>query len=149
MPTIPLAPATEAELRAPERYEYEPTTTPEVPATPTETPAEAPTPAPAVQHPYGDIPVYSFTPAKVKPGDSMEPIIVPHITTLDADVEFFWELDDLDPMHQSFRYLKRANIPRNIQRRVVRLPEDEMARFLNGWFMGVLLPQGVSPPGES
>jgi hypothetical protein len=104
---------------------------------------------PKIEHPYGDSPVFIFQPKAVKPGDSAEPIVFPHITTLQADVEFFWELDDLDPMHQAFRYMKRANIPRDIQRRVVRLPEEEMARFLNEWFMGVLMPQGVGPPGES
>jgi hypothetical protein len=133
-----LPPATDEELRAPEPQapeRFEPTTTPVTP--------------PKIEHPYGDAPVFVFRPKAVKPGDSMEPIVFPHITTLQADVEFFWELDDLDPMHQAFRYMKRANIPRDIQRRVVRLPEEEMARFLNEWFMGVLMPQGVGPPGES
>ena len=140
MPTaVPSAPAEDA--YAPEQHEYQPTTTPEVPK-----PEEPPAP-PA--HPYGNIAVYSFVPVNVRPGDSTDPIVFPHITTLDADVEFFWELDALDPMHQAFRYMKRANVPRDIQRRVVRLPDEEMARFLNGWFMGVLMPQGVGPPGES
>jgi hypothetical protein len=133
--------------RPPERYEYEPTTTPEV-AGEEHKFAETPVAQP-IEHPYGDIAVYVFTPAKVRDGDNPGPIVFPHITTLDADVEFFWELDELDPMHQAFKYMKRAKVPREIQRRVVRLPDDEMARFLNGWFMGVLLPQGVSPPGES
>jgi hypothetical protein len=142
---VPIAPATEAELRAPERFE--PTTTPALPGDAPPVPvAQAPAP---IQHPYGDIDVYVFRPNTVQVGDSMDPIVAPHITTLNADVEFFWELDDLDPMHQAFRYMKRANIPRDIQRRVVRLPEGELARFLNGWFMGVLMPQGVGPPGES
>jgi len=90
-----------------------------------------------------------FQPKVVQEGDSTDPIVVPHITTLDADVEFFWELDTLDPMHQAFKYMAKAEIPREIQRRVVRLPQIEMARFLNDWFMGVPLPQGVGPPGES
>lgn len=134
----PLPPATDEELRAPEPRppeRFEPTTTPATP--------------PKIEHPYGDNPIFVFRPKAVRPGDSMDPIVFPHITTLQADVEFFWELDDLDPMHQAFRYMKRANIPRDIQRRVVRLPDEEMARFLNEWFMGVLMPQGVGPPGES
>jgi hypothetical protein len=103
----------------------------------------------AIEHPYGDKPVYVFSPREVKPGDSMDPIVLPHISTLEADVEFFWEIDELDPMHQSFAYMRRANIPRDIQRRVVRLPEDEMGRLLRAWFMGIVTPQGVGPPGES
>lgn len=142
-PMSPVAPATAEELRAPERHEFDETTKPD-PAPPPE-----PEAAPAITHPYGDIEVYSFQPQLVQEGDSMEPIVVPHITTLNADVEFFWELDDLDPMHQAFKYMKKANIPREVQRRVVRLPQDELARFLNNWFMGVLVPQGVGPPGES
>lgn len=112
---------------------------------------DAPAVAPSVmpEHPYGDVRVFVFTPAKVKPGDSLDPIIFPHISTLEADVEFFWELDSLDPMHQAFRYMQKAGVPRDIQRRVVRLPDDELGRFLSSWFSGVLLPQGVSPPGES
>jgi len=107
-------------------------------------------PKPAVpDHPYGNVPVYIFHPKVVRPGDSMDPIVFPAITTINADVEFFWELDEMDPMHQAFRYMKKANVPREVQRRVVRLPETEAARFLNGWFKGVLLPEGVEPPGES
>jgi hypothetical protein len=137
----PVPPATDEELRAPERFIADPEES---------VPEEVAPPAPPpVLHPYGDVPVFTFQPNIVKPGDSMDPIIVPHISTVNGDVEFFWEMDELDPMHQSFRYMKRANIPRDIQRRVVRLPEGEMARFLNGWFMGVLVPQGVGPPGES
>lgn len=135
----PQAPAAVDDLHAPERFE--PTTTPKPPA-----PAPKP---PAIEHPYGDISVFVFRPKVVKPGDSMDPIVFPHITTLNADVEFFWELDDMDPMHQSFRYMRRANIPREIQRRAVRLPEDELARLLTEWFMGITTPQGVGPPGES
>jgi hypothetical protein len=146
MPTI-VPEATADDLRAPEQYEYQPTTEPDLPEP--EPDAQVPVPEQAPAHPYGNIAVYSFVPANVRPGDSTDPIVFPHITTLDADVEFFWELDALDPMHQAFRYMKRANVPRDIQRRVVRLPDEEMARFLNGWFMGVLIPQGVGPPGES
>jgi hypothetical protein len=132
-------PASAAELRAPERFE--PTTKPDPPGA---TPA-----AEKIDHPYGPIPIFVFHPKVVKPGDSMDPIVFPHITTINADVEFFWELDEMDPMRQAFRYMKRANVPRDIQRRVVRLPDEEMARFLNEWFMGVVMPQGVGPPGES
>lgn len=146
----PLEPATDDELRAPERYEFDPTkqSVPEPPPEPT-TPAVAEPVAAPVEHPYGDKQVFVFHPKFVQPGDSLEPIVVPHITTLNADVEFFWELDDLDPMHQAFRYMKRAEVPRDIQRRIVRLPQGELTRFLNDWFMGVLMPQGVGPPGES
>jgi hypothetical protein len=134
-----LPPASAAELRAPERFE--PTTTPDAPA--------AAPPPEKIDHPYGPVPIFVFHPKVVRPGDSMDPIVFPHITTINADVEFFWELDEMDPMRQSFRYMKRANVPRDIQRRVVRLPDEEMARFLNEWFMGVIMPQGVGPPGES
>jgi hypothetical protein len=102
-----------------------------------------------IEHPYGDKAVYVFAPREVKPGDSMAPIVLPHISTIDADVEFFWEIDELDPMHQSFRYMNRALVPKDIQRRVVRLPDDEMGRLFRAWFMGILTPQGVGPPGES
>jgi len=130
-----LAPAGEAELSAPEEF---------VP-----TPPVAAIPKPQVEHPYGDVPVYVFYPKNVRDGDSVDPIVFPHITTINADVEFFWEMDQLDPMHQSFRYMQKANVPKDIQRRVVRLPDTELARFIQGWFMGVVTPQGVSPPGES
>lgn len=134
----PLPPASESELSAPE--DFVPTTTPA-----TLTPPERP----KVEHPYGDVPVYVFYPKDVREGESVEPIVFPHIATINADVEFFWEMDQMDPMHQSFRYMEKAKVPRNIQRRVVRLPDTEMARFIQGWFMGVVTPQGVSPPGES
>lgn len=133
-----LPPASESELRAPE--EYVPTSTPV---------SDTPPAPPKIKHPYGDVPVYIFYPKDVRPGDSMEPIVFPHITTINADVEFFWEMDQLDPMHQSFRYMQRAEVPKDIQKRVVRLPDAELGRFIQGWFMGVVTPQGVSPPGES
>jgi hypothetical protein len=133
-----LPPATDEELRAPERFE---------PTTP-----EAPTPEaaePEVHNPYGEKAIFVFKPQSVKhPDDSTAPIVLPHISTLDADVEFFWELDQLDPMHQAFRYMQKAGVPRDIQRRVVRLPDDEMGRCLRNWFMGIVTPQGVGPPGE-
>jgi hypothetical protein len=138
-----LPPAEDAELRAPERFEIDETREPDP------EPAKEPVAAPAVERPYGDKLIYTFHPQAVQEGDSTDPIVVPHITTLNADVEFFWELDQLDPMHQAFKYMARAEIPRETQRRVVRLPQNELARFLNEWFMGVLLPQGVGPPGES
>lgn len=132
-----LPPASESELRAPESF------------VPTTAPA-APIPErPKVEHPYGDVPVYIFYPKHVRDGDSMEPIVFPHITTIDADVEFFWEMDQLDPMHQTFRYMQRADVPKGIQHRVVRLPDSELGRFIQGWFSGIVTPQGVSPPGES
>jgi hypothetical protein len=146
----PLPAASNDELRAPERFEHDPTksSAPEPP--PEQVAPEAAVPGEVkIEHPYGDKQVYVFTPQQVQEGDSTDPIVVPHITTLDADVEFFWELDNLDPMHQAFQYMKRAEIPREIQRRVVRLPQAELARFLNNWFLGVLMPQGVGPPGES
>lgn len=153
---VPIPPASAAELRAPERFE--PTTTPQVPKAPEAPPPATPAPAPApaiaggavVDHPYGDRTVYVFTPKQVKHvGDTLDPIVLPHISTLEADVEFFWEIDELDPMHQSFQYMRRAGVPRDIQRRVVRLPDEEMGRLFRGWFMGIMTPQGVGPPGES
>jgi hypothetical protein len=144
----PIPPEPEAEVRPPERFE--PTTTPTVPE---ETPEPTEQSEPIIstpEHPYGDLPVYVFHPKAVRtPEDSMAPIFLPHISTIDADVEFFWQIDELDPMHQSFAYMRRAKVPRAIQHRVVRLPDDEMGRLFRGWFSGIITPQGVGPPGES
>lgn len=134
-----LSPASLDDLRVPEEFK---------PATDRVEPPVAVIPEPP-QHLYGDVPVYTFIPKKVKDGDSLDPIHFPHISTINADVEFFWEMDQLDPMHQTFRYMERAKVPKPIQRRVVRLPDDELGRFIQGWFMGIVTPQGVSPPGES
>jgi hypothetical protein len=96
-------------------------------------------------HPYGEKPVQVFTPS------DGEPIVVPHISTVDVNELFLWEMEraGLDLMHQSWRWLDRAGIPDEIQRRIIGLPPMDKRRFWEQWFEGFVPPPTGEPPGES
>jgi hypothetical protein len=94
-------------------------------------------------HPYGDRKVQVFTPAEG------EPLVVPHISTVTVTEEFLWDNRNLDLMHQSWRWLDLAEVPQDIQRRVVSLDGEDKKRFWVEWFQGFVPPPVGEPPGES
>lgn len=118
-------------------------------------PAAPPAPAPAVDenrvpsHPYGDREVYIY-----RPKDGSPPIVFPAINTVRPTQKFFWKIYKLNEMFQSFEWMNLADIPREIQERVLDLGEQdvyEQADFFRGWFAPISRPQqgGLTPPGES
>lgn len=117
-------PLTEA---APERYEVSPDN-----------------PIKKVVGPYGDKQTYTFQPA-----DGGEPIVFPHISEVRPDAHFFWKIYNLNEMFQAFEWMNKAEVPRDVQERVMLLGDAEKATFFAGWFSAITTPQGVSPPGES
>ena len=100
--------------------------------------------APAATHPYGNKQVYSY-----QPKDGSSPIVFPAIIEVNADAYFFWKIYDMNEMFQAFEWMKKADVPRDIQSRVMLLDDAEKAAFFAGWFNAVTAPQGVTPPGES
>lgn len=110
--------------------------------------AEGESTAPAeknqLEHPYGNKMVYVF-----QPKNGAAPIIFPSILEVETDAYFFWKIYDLNEMFQAFEWMKKANVPRYIQARVMQLDDAEKAEFFAGWFKTMTAPQGVSPPGES
>lgn len=92
---------------------------------------------------YGSKRTYTFSPKK---GD---PIVFPHISEVNADAHFFWKIYKLNEMFQAFEWMERAEVPRDIQERVMLLNDEEKGQFFSGWFNAVTTPQGVAPPGES
>lgn len=96
-----------------------------------------------VDGPYGNKKTYTFTPK------SGAPIVFPHITEVDADAHFFWKIYSLNEMFQAFEWMNKAGVPRDVQERVMLLPDAEKSEFFSGWFSAVTTPQGVAPPGES
>jgi hypothetical protein len=96
--------------------------------------------------PYGDIPVFTYTPK-----DGGDPILFPAHASIRGEVdgktylEFLWEMDEdgLSDADQIFAYLKRSHATAEMKRRVVRLPEDEVAVFFRAW----IADEGSEPPG--
>jgi hypothetical protein len=108
-----------------------------------------PAPAPEVNHPYGDTPVFIFQPA-----DGSDVIVFPRVGTLPVTAKFMWKIYDLNELFQSFEWMKLANVPRDIQERVIDLPMVDRSRFWTSWFNDVTSPLDLSrdtmgPPGES
>lgn len=120
----------QADLRAPEEF---------IP-----TPKADDEQAPVVNSLYGDKQTYTFNPA-----GSGDPIVFPHISTVDADAHFFWKIYQMNEMFQAFEWMNKAGVPMFVQERVMLLPDEEKQRFFAGWFSAVVTPQGVAPPGES
>ena len=143
---VPFPPPELTTPRAPEPppEEFVPTTKPKA------TEAEAPAaPAESVpDHPYGDRRLYVFSPA-----DGSEPIVFPHLTSVQPTYYFLWKLRklNLDQVQQSFEWMDIAEVPNEIQERVAKLPDDEQSKFFLGWFEPAVQPvkQGAGPPGES
>jgi hypothetical protein len=106
-------------------------------------------PVPEIQHPYGDRPVFVFQPA-----DGSAPIVFPRIGTLKVTAKFMWRIYDLNELFQSFEWMNLAGVPRDIQERVIDLPQVDRARFWSSWFNDVTAPLDLTkdtmgPPGES
>jgi hypothetical protein len=99
-------------------------------------------------HSYGSRKVQLFTPTTEEGG---EPFVVPHISTVNVTEEFLWEnhRQELDMMHQSWRWMDLAEMTDETQRRVLRLPSEDKRRFWQEWFQGFVPPPSGEPPGES
>ena len=93
--------------------------------------------------PYGGKQTYTYKPKKG------EAIVFPHISEVNADAHFFWKIYTLNEMFQAFEWMNKAEVPREVQERVMLLDDAEKAQFFAGWFSAVTSPQGVAPPGES
>ena len=103
---------------------------------------------------YGDAPTFSYTPK-----DGGDPIVFPaHSTIRQREIggetyfEMLWRFDEdqLSNADQIFAYLRRSGATREMKRRVVRLPEDEIAVFFNEWMRATDEPAaGASLPPES
>jgi hypothetical protein len=101
---------------------------------------------------YGDKPVFTYTPK-----DGGDPIVFPAHATIRGEVdgktylEFLWELDEnqLSDADQIFAYLRRSHATQDMKRRVLRLPEDEVAVFFRSWAAdessGNTPPPGLPP----
>lgn len=101
---------------------------------------------------YGGKPTFTFTP---KEG---EEIVFPAHAAIRGEVdgttlrEFFWDMDreGLSFDYQVFRYLARAaavGATEEMQRHVVRLPDDELRRFFREWVNAEDdEPESVIPP---
>jgi hypothetical protein len=121
--------------------------TPEAPYVPpaeVRPPEEFKPPEPPKHPIYGTKRVYSY-----QPKDGSDKIEFPHINTVDVSPKFFWRIYPLNEMFQSFEWMNQADVPRDIQERVMDLPDPEKGEFFTGWFADITRPQGVSPPGES
>jgi hypothetical protein len=108
-----------------------------------------PVQGPEIKHPYGNVPVFVFHPA-----DGSEPIVFPRVGTLQVTAKFMWKIYDLNELFQSFEWMNLAKVPRDIQERVIDLPQVDRARFWSSWFNDVTTPLDMSrdsmgPPGES
>lgn len=93
---------------------------------------EAAPPAPL----YPGKAVFSYTPK-----DGGDPILFPAHSSIRGEVngvtylEFLWDMDEekLSDADQIFAYLRRSGATKEMKRRVVKLPEDEVAVFFRAW----------------
>ena len=98
---------------------------------------------------YGDKPTFTYPPK-----DGGEPIVFPAHSTIRGEVngvtylEFLWQMDEdeVSDADQIFAYLRRSGATREMKRRVVRLPEDEVAVFFRSWIQADDEPPPGLPP---
>lgn len=89
-----------------------------------------------------------------QPEDGSEPIVFPKSAVLWEEVddkkalEFLWEIRKLNEAYQSFEFMDRAKVPNDVQRRVVRLPDDERRKFFEQWFSDLTDPPAGGLPPE-
>lgn len=92
--------------------------------------------------------VYTYHP--VRGGD---PIEFPLLSAVDIDAKFLWQIYNLNELYQSFEWMNRAGVSRDVQERVMDLSPIERESFWKGWFQSatspVVDPKGSAPPGES
>jgi hypothetical protein len=100
---------------------------------------------------YGDKPTFTYTPK-----DGGELIIFPAHSTIRGEVdgvtyfEMLWEFDEFEvsSADQILTYLRRSGATQQMKRRVVRLPEEEMALFFRAWVRHDDQPLDASLPPE-
>jgi hypothetical protein len=64
-------------------------------------------------------------------------IVFPHISTVQVDPVFFYDIYELPEMFQTFEWMKKANVPHGIGRMVMALPVGTRREFMGGWFQGM------------
>lgn len=118
------------------------------PAPPERVPELAELPDDQLKHPYGEQRVFIY-----RPLDGGDPIIFPRISELEITPKFLWSIYELNELYQSFEWMKKAGVPRDIQERVMDLPLKERETFWKNWFRSASGPVidagGSAPPGES
>lgn len=58
---------------------------------------------------------------------------------------WLWELSQQPFLVQTWQWMDRANVPKQVQRRAVELPDDEYTDMFNEWFKAM---GGGATPGE-
>lgn len=61
------------------------------------------------------------------------------------DKVWLWDQAQLPFLSQTFRWMERANVPKDIQRKVCSLPDDEYLELFTAWFKAM---GGGATPGE-
>lgn len=101
-----------------------------------------------VKSPYKKgVPTYTFLPVYTNPDgtpvlESVAPIIFPKFATLNPPRSWLWSIYDKGPLIQAFEWMNLAGVPRDIQERVVNLPDEEYDRFWDGFFGEARITQG-------
>ena len=118
-------------------------------AAPDVTPPQPPAPnlVEQVDHPYGDRRIFVW-----RPRGGGDPIVLPHISTVQTSQEFFCKIYDLNEMFQGFEWQILAGVPKSIRLRLARLGDTdraEQSRLFEAWFAPITRPTGGEPPGES
>src|SRR5271163_1460597 len=96
------------------------------------------------EHPvYGTRKVFRY-----QPRDGSATIDFPAISTVQTNPKFYWKIYAMNEMFQAFEWMILAEVPRDIQERVMDLADSEKAVFFRAWFRDATQPQGVALPGE-
>lgn len=88
-----------------------------------------------VKSPYGDRPTFTFFPQIDTDNPLLlAPIVFPKFTSVHAPRKWLWRVYDKGPLIQAFEWMKLAGVPRDVQERVIDLPDNEYERFWDAWF---------------
>lgn len=103
---------------------------------------ELPTPTQA-KSPYpNSVQAYAY-----QPKDGSEPILLPLNGFTPPDKLWHFDIAQLPPLAQTWKWMDRANVPKDIQRQAQMLPDAEYFEMFDEWFSVMQKFRAVGPKG--
>jgi hypothetical protein len=122
--------------RPPEKFEPKEANLLEGLPTPEKVEAQAKSPYPA------DVQVYAY-----QPKDGSEPILLALNGFTPPDKLWHFDVAQLPPLTQTWKWLERAKVPKEIQRQAQMLPDAEYFEMFDEWFEVMKKLRGAGPKG--
>jgi hypothetical protein len=89
-----------------------------------------------------NVQVYAY-----QPKDGSEPILLALNGFTPPDKLWHFDVAQLPPLSQTWKWMERANIPKDIQRRAQTLPDAEYFAMFDEWFGVMKALRGGGPKG--